>query len=75
MLGALVLGNVALVYLWLHDHGSTRGSLPLLIVVNSAVGLILLFRVWSAVVPRASSSRGSGRSSSDEPSNNRWRGP
>ena len=75
VLGALVVGNVGLIYLWLRDRASTRGSLPLLIVINSVVALVLLVRLRSAVVPRASSSRGSDRSSSDEPSNNRWRVP
>jgi hypothetical protein len=75
VLGALILGNVGLIYVWLHDRGGARGSMPLLIVINSAVALFLAFRLWSAVVPRARSSRGSDLRGSDEPSNNRWRGP
>ena len=75
LLGALLLSNVGLIYVWLHDRGSSRGSLPLLIVINSAVALLLLFRLWKALVPRASSSRGSDFSGSGGPSNNRWRGP
>jgi hypothetical protein len=74
LVGALVLGNVGLIYVWLHDRGSGRGSLPLLIVINSAVALFLLLRLWKTAVPRASSSRGSDVSGSGGPSNNRWRG-
>ena len=75
VLGALVLGDVALIYVWLHERGRGRGSLPLLIVIISAVALLLLLRLWKAMAPRASSSRGSVFSGSGRPSNNRWRGP
>ena len=75
VLAALVPANAGVIYFWLHDRGSSRGSLPLLITINSAIVLLLLVRSWKAVVARASSSRGTKFSSSDSPSNNRWRDP
>jgi hypothetical protein len=74
-LGVLVVVNLGLIYTWLNHRGRAESSLPLLIVINSAVALLLLYRIWKAVVPHASSSRGPEFSASSGPSNNRWRGP
>ena len=75
LLAALVLVDAGLLYLWLHGRGSGRGTLPLLFVVNAGIAVLLLFRLLEVVVPNASSSRGPTLTGSDEPSNNRWRGP
>jgi hypothetical protein len=75
LLAALVVVDAGLLYLWLHDRGSGRGSLLLLFVVNAGIAVLLLYRVLEVVVPSASSSRGPSLTGSDKPSNNRWRGP
>jgi len=46
---AVVVVTAALVDLWLHARGSGRGSLPLLIVINGAMALLLLFRLWRSL--------------------------
>jgi hypothetical protein len=75
LLAALVLVDGGLLYLWLHGSGGGRGALPLLFVVNAGIAVLLLLRLLEARVPNASSSRGPSLTGSDEPSNNRWRGP
>jgi hypothetical protein len=75
LLGALVLVNLGLIYIWLENRGRTGSSMPLLIVINCAVALFLLYRIWKAVVPHTSSSRCSDFSASGGASYNRWRDP
>jgi hypothetical protein len=75
LLAALILVNVGMFYVWVHDRRSGRDSLPLLLVINSGIALILLVRLRAAKALRAHSSRGPDLSDSGEPSNNRWRGP
>jgi hypothetical protein len=53
LLAALILVNVGMFYVWVHDRGSGRDSVPLLLVINSGIALILLARLRAAMVPRA----------------------
>jgi hypothetical protein len=74
VLGALILADLGLIYVWLHE-GSRRGGLPLLIAIDTVVALFLLLRLGYALMSRAPSSSGSDLDGSDGRSNNRWSGP